>query len=255
MKTLTKVLIDQKKEKQHLFVPYIMAGAQGLAALGEEITMLAESGADTIEVGVPFSDPVADGPVIQAAGLRALEQKVTLKAIIAFLQEFDSPVPLILMGYMNSFFHYGLETLAKDLESTAVKGLIIPDLPYEHRELVEPILDQQDLALIRLVSLTSPRERISTLLEGAEGFVYAVTVNGTTGVNKAYSTGLDQHLAAITAESKIPVLAGFGVSERSHVERFDSCCDGVVVGSKIVSTLQKDGIEETAALVKRLLGK
>ncbi|GCF92533.1 tryptophan synthase alpha chain [Enterococcus florum] len=251
MKTLTTYLC-KKAEKQKLFVPYIMAGAQGLGALTEEITMLAKNGAAAIELGVPFSDPVADGPIIQEAGLRALERKVTLKKIIERLQNFDSPVPLILMGYTNSFFHYGLEKLAEDLANTDVKGFIIPDLPYEHRDLVLPVFDQADLALLQLISLTSPKERIKTLLQAAEGFVYAVTINGTTGTGKNYRDNLDEHLAAITAESKIPVLAGFGVSERSHVERFNACCDGVVVGSKIVQSLYEEGIKETGKFVASL---
>ncbi|MGM0216913.1 tryptophan synthase subunit alpha [Enterococcus sp. AZ109] len=251
MKTLTTYLI-KKAEKQKLFVPYIMAGAQGLDALPDEITMLAKNGATAIEIGVPFSDPVADGPIIQEAGLRALANKVTLKKLIELLQQFDSPVPLIFMGYTNSFFHYGLEKLAKDLENTDVKGFIIPDLPYEHRDLVLPTFDAADLALLQLVSLTSPQERIKTLLEAAEGFVYAVTINGTTGTGKDYRDNLDEHLASITKESKIPVLAGFGVSKRDQVERFNSCCDGVIVGSKIVQTLQEKGIAETGKLVSSL---
>ncbi|OJG82023.1 tryptophan synthase, alpha subunit [Enterococcus pallens] len=244
--------LSKKAEKQKLFVPYIMAGAQGLESLPDEIKMLAKNGATAIEIGVPFSDPVADGPIIQEAGLRALANKVTLKKIIALLQQFDSPVPLIFMGYSNSFFHYGLENLVKDLENTDVKGFIIPDLPYEHRDLVLPTFDEADLALLTLISLTSPQERIRTLLEEAEGFVYAVTINGTTGTGKNYRDNLDEHLALITKESKIPVLAGFGVSDRSHVERFNNCCDGVVVGSKIVKSLQDKGIAETGKLVYSL---
>lgn len=251
MKTLTTYL-SKKAEKQKLFVPYIMAGAQGLEALPDEINMLAKNGATAIELGVPFSDPVADGPIIQEAGLRAFANKVTLKKIIELLQQFDSPVPLIFMGYSNSFFHYGLEQLVKDLENTDVKGFIIPDLPYEHRDLVSPTFDAADLALLQLISLTSPQERIQTLLKEAEGFVYAVTINGTTGTGKNYRDNLDEHLALITKESNIPVLAGFGVSDRTHVERFNECCDGVVVGSKIVQTLQKKGLKETGELVHSL---
>ncbi|MGG5318143.1 tryptophan synthase subunit alpha [Enterococcus sp. AZ072] len=251
MKTLTTYL-SKKAEKQKLFVPYIMAGAQGLDALPDEINMLAKNGATAIEIGVPFSDPVADGPIIQEAGLRALARKVTLKKIIQLLQQFDSPVPLIFMGYSNSFFHYGLKNLAEDLANTDVKGFIIPDLPYEHRDLVLPTFDEADLALLPLISLTSPLERIRTLLAEAEGFVYAVTINGTTGTGKNYRENLDEHLALITKESKIPVLAGFGVSKRTHVERFNDCCDGVVVGSKIVQTLQDKGVKETGKLVNSL---
>lgn len=255
MKTLTTYLNQQKAAGKKLFVPYIMAGAQGLENLAAEIAVLAENGASAIEIGVPFSDPVADGPIIQAAGLEAFKHQVTLQKIIQVLHQVHSPVPLILMGYANSFFHYGLENLAKELQDTDVKGFIIPDLPYEHRNLVLPSFAATDFALIQLISLTSPKERIETLVKEAEGFVYAVTINGTTGTGKTYRTDLDDHLAAITELSTIPVLAGFGVAERAHVERFDKCCDGVVVGSKIVATLKNQGLTATGTLVAELAGK
>lgn len=251
MKSLTKYL-KEKQIQGKLFVPYIMAGAQGLEKLPQEIEMLAENGATAIEIGVPFSDPVADGPTIQVAGLDALANQTTLKKIIAVLQNFTSPVPLIFMGYSNSFFHYGLEKLVADLQQTDVTGFIIPDLPYEHQNLVRPLFDQGDLAVIQLVTLTSSQTRINQLVNEAEGFVYAVTINGTTGTGKDYRDNLDEHLAKITSVSQIPVLAGFGVSQRSHVERFEKVCDGVVVGSKIVASLKKHGLEKTGELVASL---
>ncbi|MGX7198856.1 tryptophan synthase subunit alpha [Enterococcus nangangensis] len=255
MKTLTHILQTKKAQGEKLFVPYMMAGANGLENLGAEITALAAAGASAIEIGVPFSDPVADGPVIQLAGLAALANGVSLKKIVAALQTIDASVPLILMGYANSFFHYGLEQLAEDLKDTSVKGAIIPDLPYEHRNFVLPTFEQYDLALIQLVSLTSPHARIATLVQEAEGFVYAVTINGTTGTGKTYQNNLDDHLKEIIALAPVPVLAGFGVSTPQHVARFNQCCDGVVVGSKIVATLQKEGLAATANLVRQLTGR
>lgn len=249
MKPLTLYLENQTTKP--LFIPYIMAGAQGLEHLPEEIEMLAKSGATAIELGIPFSDPVADGPIIQEAGLNAFKHQVTLKKIIAVLQDYHSPVPLILMGYSNSFFHYGVKQLVDDLKDCHVQGVIIPDLPYEHRDLVLP--DLGDIALIQLVSLTSPSERIDTLVKEAEGFIYAVTINGTTGVNKTYQQNLTEHLKEINEKSAIPVLAGFGISKAEHVRRFAQCCDGVVVGSKIVHSLQVDGLTKTQELIGELL--
>lgn len=205
MKPLTETL-KSRAETEKLFVPYIMAGAQGLDKLEEEIAMLVEQGAAAIELGVPFSDPVADGPTIQAAGLRAFAQQVTLKKLVEKLQEIRSGAPLILMGYSNSFFHYGIKELVEDLEGTDVQGFIIPDLPYEHQELVTP--DLGDMALLTLISLTSPTERIEQLAAEAEGFIYAVTVNGITGTDQQFRTDLMEHLAKVKAVSDIPVLAG-----------------------------------------------
>ncbi|MDT2735563.1 tryptophan synthase subunit alpha [Enterococcus pseudoavium] len=249
MKPLTQTL-KNKAASEKLFVPYIMAGAQGLDRLPEEIEMLIAAGAAAIELGVPFSDPVADGPTIQAAGLRAFEQQVTLEKIIALLQEVHSTVPLILMGYSNSFFHYGIKNLAEALAKTDVQGLIIPDLPYEHRDLV--IGDLGDLALLTLVSLTSPTERIATLTKEAEGFIYAVTVNGITGSGQSYRDDLLAHLAQVKAFSTIPVLAGFGISTADQVKKFQQVCDGVVIGSKIVQSLAEQGTEQTGKMIKEI---
>ncbi|MFV0557930.1 MAG: tryptophan synthase subunit alpha [Enterococcus sp.] len=255
MKSLTTTLGQKKSEGTKLFIPYIMAGANGLETLEAEIKTLAANGATAIEIGVPFSDPVADGPVIQAAGLLALHHGVTFKKIIQTLQGIDSPVPLILMGYANSFFHYGLEALVTDLQTTDVKAWIIPDVPYEHRELILPSLEETDIVLIQLISLTSPQERIEKLVQEAQGFVYAVTINGTTGTGKDYRQGLDEHLASIAKLSPVPVVAGFGVSSREHVERFNQACDGVVVGSKIVKTLQAEGVTGVTTLMQELTRK
>lgn len=254
-KTLTSYFQANKAASVPSFVPYIMAGANGLEQLPIEIEVLAENGATAIELGVPFSDPVADGPIIQAAGLAAFANQTTLKKIIATLKKIDSPVPLILMGYANSFFHYGIEALLFDLAETSVKGLIIPDLPYEHRNLIQPYLIDSDIALIQLVTLTSSEKRIQELTAVAEGFVYGVTINGTTGVDKTYSDTLQDHLKKITEISPIPVLAGFGISNREQVEAFNEVCDGVVVGSKLVATLAAQGIEAMGQQVKELSGK
>lgn len=253
-KSLTTYLQDKKAKGQKLFIPYIVAGGSGLERLEEEIQMLADSGATAIELGIPFSDPVADGPIIQKSAQQAFAHQVTFAKIVATLQKINAPVPIILMGYANSFLRFGFERLLKELESTDVKGLIIPDIPYEHQELILPALDQTDIALVQLVTLMSKKERIEQLVKGAQGFIYAVTVNGTTGVNQTYRESLDKHLADITELSEIPVLAGFGVSERAHVERFNACCDGVIVGSKIVDSLARKGVKETGELVLNLTG-
>lgn len=232
-----------------------MAGASGLERLEEEITMLADGGATAIELGIPFSDPVADGPTIQQAGLRALEKGVTLEKVIQKLSEIHSPVPLILMGYANLFFHYGFEKLIQDLEDTDVKGLIIPDIPYEHRFIYKPLEEKSDIAFIQLVSLTSSQERILQLVKESEGFIYAVTVNGTTGVNQQFGSQLHTHLSSIVQVSPIPVLAGFGISKQEHVEVMNQSCDGVIIGSLLVDSLEKNGVQETRLLLDELLKK
>ncbi|MFD2307710.1 tryptophan synthase subunit alpha [Enterococcus termitis] len=239
MKTLTEQLTKKQQANETIFVPYIMAGAQGLDQLEAEITLLCDAGASAIELGIPFSDPVADGPVIQAAGLRALENDVSLEKIIDQLKKISTKTPLILMTYFNPIFHYGLEQLVQELAETNVKGLIIPDLPYEHQHLLTPLLENSDIALIPLIALTTPKDRIAELVEAGEGFIYAVAVNGVTGVGREYQASLDEHLAYIQKISDKPVLAGFGISSKDHVARFRKNCAGVIVGSKIVDLLSE----------------
>lgn len=250
MKTLTKHLNEIKEQDQTIFVPYIMAGAQGLENLAEEIQLLSDAGASAIELGIPFSDPVADGPVIQAAGLKALENKVTLQKILAVLKTVKTDTPLVIMTYFNPIFVYGLEKFVTELAETPVKGLIIPDLPYEHQNLLMPLLKESDIALVPLVALTTPRKRIKELVDAGDGFVYAVAVNGVTGIDNNYQETLDEHLAYIQGISDKPVLAGFGVSSAEHVTRFRKSCAGVVVGTKIVQLLGEGKQAEVTEFIK-----
>ncbi|WP_086315190.1 tryptophan synthase, alpha subunit [Enterococcus sp. 7F3_DIV0205] len=253
MKSLTKQLKAKQQANETIFVPYIMAGAQGLDQLADEIQLLTDAGASAIELGIPFSDPVADGPVIQAAGLRALENKVTLRKIIQQLKQIKTPTPLVLMTYFNPVFSYGLETFIQELAETNVLGLIIPDLPYEHQKLLTPLLKESDISLIPLIALTTPKERISELAAAGDGFIYAVAVNGVTGVGRNYQEIVDEHLAYIQKVSDKPVLAGFGVSTKEHVERFRKSCAGVIVGSKIVQLLSEGKQGEVKAFIQEAI--
>ncbi|SQC65352.1 Tryptophan synthase alpha chain [Listeria fleischmannii subsp. fleischmannii] len=153
-----------------------------------------KNGVSAIEIGVPFSDPVADGPVIQKAGLRALNAEVSLRKIIKTLQTITSNVPLVLMTYFNPVFQIGIEAFIDELKNTTVGGLIIPDLPYEHQALLTPYLEKADIALVPLISLTSSKERIEKIVNKAEGFIYAVTVNGTTGTRHTFDENVGPYL-------------------------------------------------------------
>ena len=250
-KTLTSHLQAIKASGKGIFVPYIMAGDhdKGLEGLFETIAFLEEAGVSAIEIGVPFSDPVADGPVIEAAGQRSLAKGVSLKAIIAKLQEKTSQVPLVIMTYFNPVFQYGLANLVEDLAGTSVKGLIIPDLPFEHDTMMSNHLTDKDICLISLVSLTTGLDRQKQLVQEAQGFVYAVAINGVTGKADSYRDDLDKHLKQLTALSPVPVLTGFGVSSKADVVRFNQVSDGVIVGSKIVKGLYEGQGEELRAFL------
>ena len=154
------------------------------------------------------------------------------------------------MTYFNPIFSYGLEAFVQDLAETNVLGLIIPDLPYEHQERLAPFLKDSDISLIPLVALTTPKERIPELVEAGDGFIYAVAVNGVTGIGRNYEETVDEHLAYIQQVSDKPVLAGFGVSSRDHVDRFRKSCAGVIVGSKIVQLLSEGKQNEVTAFIE-----
>ena len=233
------------------FVPYIMAGDGGLDSLNERIRFLADSGATAIELGLPFSDPVADGPTIQAAGIRALDAGTTVQAVLDEVakEKASRTVPLVIMTYLNPVFAYGVEAFASACAQAGISGLILPDLPLEEERMVTEALKKHDIALIRLVALTSTPERIRALAERAEGFLYAVTVAGTTGERASFVDKLGTHLMALKEVSKAPVLAGFGVSTPEHVRELSQFCDGVVVGSKIVDALHQGNRQQVKDLI------
>lgn len=251
MSTIQRAIENQLTEGHQAFVPYIMAGDRGLQKLKEDILFLQEAGVTAIEVGIPFSDPVADGPVIQAAGERALRKGVTLRKILMTLQEIRSQVkiPLVVMSYLNPIMRYGLEQFAKDAKIAGVEGVIIPDVPLEEYSVVKPILTAEEIALIPLVSLTSPTERIHKIAAAAEGFIYAVTVNGVTGERTSFDEQLMEHLQKLKEKSPVPVLAGFGISTEEQIRAFEKNVDGVIVGSSIVKALENGELEK----IKRLI--
>lgn len=251
-KTLTKHLENIATSGKGIFVPYIMAGdhKKALDSLFDTITFLENSGASAIEVGIPWSDPVADGPVIELAGQRSLANGVNLTAIVQKLQEKQTTIPLVIMTYINPVYQYGIEKFIADLKNTSVKGLIIPDLPHEHENMVKPYLTDTDIALVPLVSLTTGIERQEMLCKDAEGFIYAVAINGVTGKTGNYRDDLDKHLTNLKTIADIPVLTGFGVSTPADIERFNKVSDGVIVGTKIVRGLHEGKTDDVADFVK-----
>ena len=248
MKTLEQKLLHTTK----IFIPYIMAGdhEKGLDGLQETIDLLSNAGASAIEIGVPFSDPVADGPVIEQAGLRSLAKNVSLTAIVEQLKNVKSDVPLIIMTYMNPIYQYGTEKFLSNLTETDVKGLIVPDVPKEAQNFVTDFLGEKDIALVQLVSLTTGIERQKELVKNAEGFIYAVAVNGVTGRENAYSDTLDEHLKTLSNLTELPVCVGFGVSNLTDVARFNKVADGVIVGSKIVRDLHDGKSDEVVKFIQ-----
>lgn len=234
------------------FIPYIMAGDNGLETLRDTVLRLQEIGVTAIEVGIPFTDPVADGPTIEKAGERALANGTNLRNVLETLQSFANEVtiPLVAMTYLNPILAYGVAAFARDAREAGIRGLIVPDMPLEESGIIHEELRAEGISLVQLVSLTSPPERIAKLAKASEGFIYAVTVNGITGARAEFANNLAAHFAQLKSFSSIPVLAGFGISTPEHVGHFGTFSDGVIVGSKIVDSLAHDDWDTIETLVK-----
>lgn len=233
------------------FIAYLMAGDGSLDQLLNQIQILEDSGVDLIEIGVPFSDPAADGPVIQDAGLRALEKNISLNDILNKLSEIKDEIhiPYVLMTYYNPIFKYGLEAFKEVAVAAGVSGLIVPDLPLDEEAELKSALVDSDLAIIRLVTLTTSDERLKKIVSEAEGFIYAVAVNGITGKRVGYSQEVYDYLERIKKYATIPVCSGFGISNKETAKALGGYCDGVIVGSKIVELLHNGKTEEIKNLI------
>jgi tryptophan synthase alpha chain len=210
------------------------------------------SAADVVEIGIPFTDPMADGMTIQRASRASLEGGFTLPWLLAELEAMQPrpQAPLLLMSYLNPLLAYGLDKLPAAVAKAGVAGFIIPDLPYEESAEVRTALDSHGLALVQMVTPVTPPERLKMLCEASQGFVYAVTMTGTTGKNVAVPEDVLAYMDHVRAVSLVPVCAGFGIRSAEQVRRMQGHVDGVVVGSTLVEVLERR--EDPAAFIKSL---
>ena len=220
-------------------VAYLTAGFPSRARFRDHVRALAAA-ADVVEVGVPFTDPMADGVTIQRASLAALSQGVSLTWILEELTALRGvAAPLLLMSYLNPLLSFGIARLAETAARAGVSGFIVPDLPLDESSELRSGLDHFQLALVQMVTPVTGAERLAQLCAGSQGFVYAVTMTGTTGRNVAVPTAVLDYLDRVRAASPLPVCAGFGIRSREQVERLRGHVDGVVVGSALVEVLEK----------------
>jgi tryptophan synthase alpha chain len=197
---------------------------------------------DVVEIGVPFSDPMADGSTIQRASFAALGNGVTLRWILDELAACsERSVPLLLMSYLNPLLAFGLSRLPSAAAAAGVSGFIVPDLPFEESGDLKAALDREGLALVQMVTPETPPARLEMLCGSAQGFVYAVTMTGTTGKSAEVPDSVLEYMDRVKRCSRVPVCAGFGIRSRAQVERFASHVDGVVVGSALVEALERGG--------------
>jgi tryptophan synthase alpha chain len=230
-------------------VAYVTAGFPDKASFAKTLAAVA-SAADVIEVGVPFSDPMADGTTVQRSSRVALQNGVSLKWILEFLSGQKLTCPVLLMTYLNPLLAFGLDKLAQASAQAGVSGFIVPDLPYEESAALRTALDQQGLALVQLVTPVTPDERLAMLCKASQGFVYAVTMTGTTGKNVAVPKEVLDYMDRVRKVSPLPVCAGFGIRGGDQVKLMKDHVDGVVVGSALVEVLERG--EDPAGFLRNL---
>jgi tryptophan synthase alpha chain len=244
---------ELKREGRSAFITFLMAGDPDIDTSLAIIKALPKAGADIIEIGMPFTDPMADGPAIQASGLRALKAGMTLKKTLALVRDFradDDATPIVLMGYYNPIYIYGVEKFVADAKIAGVDGLILVDLPAEEDdELCVPAL-AAELNFIRLVPPTADDKRLSVVLENTSGFVYYVSITGITGSAAADIAAVTEAVARIKRHTKLPVCVGFGIRTPEAARAIAQNADGAVVGTALVDALRASLDTEGRATAK-----
>jgi tryptophan synthase alpha chain len=230
------------------FVPFITAGDPDAETSFALLERLPDAGADIIELGVPFSDPMADGPAIQASSLRALRAGMTIAGVLEMVRRFrkaNDTTPIVLMGYFNPIHAYGVERFVADAAAAGVDGLITVDLPPEEDDVLRTPAAQRDLNIIRLATPTTDERRLATVLNGASGFLYYVSIAGVTGTKSYDESGLRKAVARVKKQSGLPCVVGFGIRTPEQARNVARFADAVVVGSAIVDRVARAAAERS----------
>jgi tryptophan synthase alpha chain len=269
MTRLADTFARLKKEDRAAFVPFITAGDPDMETSFAILEKLPEAGADLIELGVPFTDPMADGPAVQASSVRALKAGASMVKVLEMVKKFrraDKTTPIVLMGYYNPIHAYGTARFAKDVAAAGVDGLIVVDLPLEEDEVLRLPAKAQGVDLIRFVTPTTDEARLQRIVAGASGYLYYVSVAGVTGTKSVPEADVRAALARVKAATDLPCTVGFGIRSPEQAGAIAHLADGVVVGSAIVTLVaenidlsKKDGgrdkiIAEVLALTRTLAG-
>ena len=243
MSRILNIFKQLEAKNKTAFIPFITAGDSGLDNSEALVFTLADSGADIIELGMPFSDPMADGPTIQLSSKRAIKNGVNLDSIfdICFdIRQTNKNIPIILMGYYNVILHYGINKFTQKCYSIGIDGLIVVDLqPEEDSELYKSAKDK-NIDLIRLITPTTTDKRLKIISENASGFLYYITITGITGKESANIKELENSIKKIKQFSNLPIVAGFGINNRKNVEDICKSTDGAVVGSSIIKIIENN---------------
>ncbi|MDD9267652.1 tryptophan synthase subunit alpha [Paenibacillus sp. GCM10023248] len=269
MNRIDQRFAELKERGETAMIPFLTIGDPSLQASLELILEMERSGADLIELGVPYSDPLADGPVIQRSSERALQSRITIFDVIDVARQArsrGSKLPFILFTYYNPVLQIGLERIFRTMQENEISGIIIPDLPLEEDSETRAIAESFGIHLIPLVAPTS-NERVQRIASEARGFVYCVSSLGVTGERSEFFGGIENFLSTVREAAHVPIVVGFGISNREQVQRFEKLCDGVVVGSAIVRSIESAlhhfeedaahpaGLQQIGSFVGQLKGK
>lgn len=244
-----------REKNSTAFIAYMMGGDPDREASQALLNALPGAGVDIIELGMPFTDPAADGPTIEAAGLRSLAAGTTLASVLDMAKTFrktNTDTPIIVMGYCNPVHHMGYAEFSAAAKDAGVDGAIIVDLPPEEDSELREAFDQHDLALIRLATPTTDAARLPKVVAGTKGFVYYVSMTGITGAALSQNNAVKDQVAKVRAASNLPVVVGFGVKTAERARDIAQDADGVVVGSAIVQEMHENGLDSALNLVRSL---
>ena len=244
-----------KNQGRKAFVGYLTAGDPDMRRSEADIRAAIRDGVDILELGVPFTDPTADGPVIQAASHRSLAAGTTVETVLALVRRLrrHSDLPIVLFGYANPFYSYGYRDLCIDAAAAGVDGFLIVDMPFEETGELNAFAAPLGLALIRIVAPTTPLQRARRILADANGFVYYVMVTGVTGARAKVSSGIGRHMAILRRATRLPVVVGFGISNGRQARLAAASADGAVVGSALVHAAREGGLVRLVRDIRKAL--
>lgn len=255
MSRLTRTFNRLHKKRQKALILFMTAGDPSLAKNLALLPELQRQGVDVVELGIPFSDPLADGPVIQASSMRALSRGTTLKRILDAVRDARKKcdIPIVLMGYYNPIFRYGDERFVRDASAAGVDGVIVPDLPIEEAGEFSRLCRKGSIDLVQLVAPTSSEERKKRIASATRGFLYYVSLTGVTGARRALPAELTHDLKRLKQHTRVPVCAGFGISDPAQARAVAQAADGVIIGSAFVRYLQAHAGASAADIARRFV--
>ena len=248
---ITRTFADLRARGGTALIPYLTAGYPDPRASGEALR-IADELADVLEVGVPFSDPLADGPTIQRSTFQALQQGMTLAGTLELIERCRLQRPVVVFSYLNPILRYGLDRFLDDAQGIGIAGLLLTDLPAGSDPAVELAVQRSALDLIRLIAPTTRPERLAAAVDGAQGFVYLVARLGVTGASRSLAAGLAESVARVRGATRLPVAVGFGISTAEQARSVARLADGVVVGSALVDALGSDGVPGARRFLREL---